>query len=187
MGCVNGEIPLTVTLIPWVKALKEYDGIDLGGMQDRVVEHNSKYSVIFVYKNNEEVEKNNYSKINIFDGLWDEEPVFLFTTEETERMSSLAQEKFNLVKKYFNEKKCDVIIKVGVKTDNNSQEHMWFELLELNDNDTFKAKLISTPYDVSSMKEGDICNYSVKDITDWIIYVDDTGYSPDRSYLIDGD
>ena len=186
IGCVNGEIPLTVTLIPWVNALKEYEGIDLGGPQDRMVEHNSKYSVIFTYENNEEVEKDNYSKINIFDGMWDEEPVFLFTSEETKRMSSLAQEKFYLVKKYFNEKN-NILIKVGVKTDNNSQEHMWFELLELNDDDTFKAKLISNPYDVSSMKEGDICEYSVKDITDWIIYVDDTGYSPDRSYLIDGD
>lgn len=187
LGCVNDKTPLTVTLIPWFKALKEYDGIDLGGSQDRVVEHNSKYSVIFVYESNEEVEKDNYSKINIFDGLWDEEPVFLFTSEETERMSLLAQEKFYLVKKYFDEQSSNIIIKIGVKTDNDSQEHMWFELLELRDNDTFKVKLISTPYDVSSMKEGDICEYSVNDVTDWIIYINDVGYSPDRSYLIDGE
>ena len=187
IGYVNDKSPLFVCLIPWYEGLKKYNGIDLGGPKDRIVEHNSKYNIIFTYTNDEDLKNNNYSYMSIYDGLWEEEPVFLFTLEETNRMSELAQEKFYLVKKYFNENDSNIIIKIGIKTDDNSSEHMWFELLELNDDNTFKAKLISTPYNVSSMKEGDIDNYSVKDITDWIIYINDIGYSPDRSYLIDGE
>ena len=187
IGYVNDKTPLIVSLIPWFEGLKKYNDIDLGGPKDRMVEHNSKYSIIFTYDSEEDLENDKYSFMSIYDGLWEDEPVFLFTTEETKRMSELAQEKFYLVRKYFNEDDSNIIIKIGVKTDNDSSEHMWFELLELNDDNTFKAKLISTPYNVSSMKEGDTGTYSVNDITDWIIYVNDTGYSPDRSYLIDGE
>ena len=187
VGYVNESIPLFVTLIPWTKGLKYYKDIDLGSIVDREFEHNSKNSILFTFASEDDLKNNIFSFINIYDDMWDDEPIFLFTSEETKRMKELAQEKYYLVKKYFDDKKNNILIKIGIKTDDDSTEHMWFELINILDDTTFEAKLVSSPYHVSNLKEGDIGIYNVDEITDWLIYIDDVGYSPDRSYLIDGE
>lgn len=183
IGYVNENIPLLVTLKSWVDGLKEYSNIDLGGPIDRKMEHNTNYNIIFTYESEENMKKNICDRINVYDNLWDDEQLFFITNEETERMKIMAQENFDYVKKYF-DNGCKILIKIGIKINDDSCEHMWFELLDINDDNTFKAKLLSTPYNVE-LKEGDIDTYKIEQITNWTIYYEDEEYDPNNVYELD--
>jgi hypothetical protein len=61
---------------------------------------------------------------------------------------------------------------------------MWFELLDIIDDDTFKAKLLSTPYNVD-LKEGDIDIYKLNQVTNWTIYYEDLEYDPNNVYELE--
>ena len=101
-------------------------------------------------------------------------------------MSLVAQERLEYAIDLFKNRENTVIIKIGIKTDNGKdREHMWFELIELLDDSKFKVKLISEPYNVSNMHEGDILEFSKESITDWIVYTNDINITPDKVYLLD--
>ena len=183
IGYVNENIPLLVTLKPWVDGLKEYPNIDLGGPVDRKMEHNTNFSIIFTYESEDNMKNSIYDKINIYDDLWDDEQLFFITNEETDRMKIMAQENFDYVKRYF-DKGCKILIKIGIKISDDSCEHMWFELLDIIDDETFKAKLLSTPYNVD-LKEGDIDIYKLNQVTNWTIYYEDLEYDPNNVYELE--
>ena len=183
IGYVNENIPLLVTLKPWVDGLKEYPNIDLGGPVDRKMEHNTNFSIIFTYESEDNMKNNIYDKINIYDDLWDDEQLFFITNEETDRMKIMAQENFDYVKRYF-DKGCKILIKIGIKISDDSCEHMWFELLDIIDDETFKAKLLSTPYNVD-LQEGDIDIYKLNQVTNWTIYYEDLEYDPNNVYELE--
>ena len=82
------------------------------------------------------------------------------------------------------------LIKVGLPTDGEdgkpdyeNLEHIWFELIEFTE-EGFKAVLTQAPYRVASMKEGDEGEYTVNDVTDWIIYTDEMSIDPNTAYLL---
>lgn len=183
IGYVNEDIPLVVTFKPWIEGLKEYPDIDLGGPLDRKNEHNTNFNIIFTYESEENMKDDICDKINIYDDMWDDEQLFFITSEETNRMKVMAQENFDYVKKYF-DNGCKILIKIGIKINDDSCEHMWFELLDINDDNTFKAKLLSTPYNVE-LKEGDIDTYKIEQITNWTIYYEDEEYDPNNVYELD--
>lgn len=188
LGYISQDIPLAVTVLPWTEGLKYYKGIDLGGIADRKNEHNTNYGIVFTYDGDKSYDENRVSKLEIYDGCWDEDPIFFLSTIETNRMREVAIEEFDYVKKYFSKEDNNVIIKIGLKTDKeetDNYEFMWFELLEINDDNTFKAKLISEPYDIKSIKQGYIDTYNIDQITDWIIYLGEERYTPDKVYLLD--
>ena len=114
--------------------------------------------------------------------MWDDEQLFLITSEETNRMKLMSQENLDYVRKSF-EKGYKVLIKVGINISDESYEHVWFELIELYD-DEFKGKLISTPYNVD-LKEGNIYTYKIDQITNWTIYYEDGEYDPNNAYELD--
>ena len=58
-----------------------------------------------------------------------------------------------------------------------------FELIEFTE-EGFKAVLTQAPYRVSAMKEGDEGEYTVNDVTDWIIYTDEMSIDPNTAYLL---
>jgi len=81
--------------------LKEYKNLDLGGPQDREDGHNTKTSLIFLYKSEEDEENKVLTKVSEFNDLWGENPIFFISDEETARMKSLAMERFDYVKEEF--------------------------------------------------------------------------------------
>lgn len=182
VGYVNENIPLIVTLKSWTEGLKEYPNIDLGGPVDRETEHNTNFNIIFTYESEDNMKNNICDKINIYDDMWDDEQLFLITSEETNRMKLMSQENFDYVRRSF-EKGYKVLIKVGINISGDSYEHVWFELIELYD-DKFKGKLISTPYNVD-LKEGNIYTYKIDRITNWTIYSEDGEYDPNNAYELD--
>lgn len=185
VGFVNDSDLLVVSLLPWTEGLKYYENHDMGGIKDREKEHNSKTSIIFTYASENDIDNNIISKLEIFNDKWSTEPIYFITTEETRRMSLLAKERFNYVLSAYKNPENSVLIKIGVDTDIKDKEHMWFELLDVMEDNKLKLKLISEPYNVSNLHEGDICEYDLSFITDWIIYTKNCSIGPDKAYLLD--
>lgn len=181
----NGD-PIVATYVSWVRALREYDNLDLGGVSDRRESHNSRTAPIFLYLSEKDEQHHAYSKITDFTERWSDNPLFFISTKETDRMRALAQERFGIVR-YMAEKGCPTLLKVGLKTDSgrsdDNLEHIWFELIEF-DGDKFSARLTQEPYDISGMHEGDVGTFTADQVTDWIIYADDTGITPETAYLL---
>ncbi|MCH5208121.1 MAG: DUF4026 domain-containing protein [Oscillospiraceae bacterium] len=186
IGLLTGNIPVVATCRSWTAALNEYGKLELGGEKDRQEAHNSRTSPVFIYKSPEDMKKGKLTKVNEYDKLWGENPIFFFSDAETARMKALAEERFDYVKRAFENKENHILIKIGLETDHedNNLEHIWFELTELA-GDKFRARLTQEPYDVSGIHQGDEREFTVKDITDWIIYTPKLGISPSDVYLLD--
>lgn len=181
---INGN-PIVVTCVPWMEGIKEYKKLKLGNAADRKNGHNSKTSIIFLYTSEEEENKHILNKVSIYEDLWSQNPLFFFSDEETERMKSLAMERFSYVKEAFKNKENSVLIKIGLPLKEEGKfEHIWFELLEIKGK-KFQAKLTQEPYDVPSMHTGDIAWYTLDDVTDWMIYTKDVAINPSNAYLLE--
>lgn len=185
IGLLVNRQPVVATYVSWTQGLKEYQQLKLGNIVDRQNGHNSKTSIIFLYKNEKDEKNKTLTKVSEFNDLWGENPIFFISNEETERMKQLAIEKFDYVKKAFQNKENNIIIKIGLPIDNeNNFEHIWFELIELNE-DQFKAKLLQEPYDVKDIHEGDERTFTVNDITNWLIYTPSFTIQPESVYLLE--
>lgn len=184
IGILSNRQPIVVTYTSWTKGLKEYENLNLGSIRDRQDGHNSKTSIIFIYKSEEDEKQGKFTKVSEFNGLWGDNPIFFISNEETARMKELAMERFGLVKEEANKKENKIIIKIGLPVDNDDNaEHIWFELIEF-EGDKFKAKLLQEPYNVKDIHEGDERWYTVKDVTDWTIYTPDFAVNPGSAYLL---
>ena len=142
--------------------------------------------VLYFYIQCEEDEKNDVlSKVSIYDELWGDNPLFFFSNEETNRMKSLAKERFSYVIEEFKNKDNKILLKIGLPLkDKKNFEHIWFELLEIK-GDKFKARLTQEPYDISDIHTGYEAWYTLKDITDWIIYTKEFAVNPSNAYLLE--
>lgn len=181
---INGE-PVVVTSIPWTKGIGEYKKIKLGNTKDRKNGHNSKTSIIFLYTSEEEEKNHILKKVSIYNEYWGQNPLFFFSDEETERMASLARERFSYVKEAIKDKDNQVLLKIGLPLKKKGKfEHIWFELLEIKGK-KFKAKLTQEPYDIKNMHTGDEAWYTIDDITDWIIYTKTAAVNPSNAYLLE--
>lgn len=188
---VNGQ-PLMVTWVPWQQAMGLVNKKSLGGPADRTDEcgHNGYTGCVYTYQSPADMENKRYSHISVYDELLENNPMFMFTNQETDRLRTLAIERVDYMKKAFLGGAKGVLIKVGLKideehrTDTNEREHIWFELKSVQE-DTFTAVLTQEPYMVSGMHEGDEGTYPYTDITDWIVFTEKDRISPDDIYLLD--
>lgn len=181
---ING-MPIVATYVSWVDALKYYKHLKNGGEKDRKNGHNSKTSVIFLYTSEENERNNVLTKVSEFDNLWGDNPLFFISDAETNRMKDIAIERFDYVRKAFKDKKNKILLKIGLPLDEKGKyEHIWFELLEFK-KDKFKARLTQEPYYFDDIHEGYEAWYTLKDLTDWIIYTDNKAIVPDSAFLLD--
>ena len=164
----------------------------LGGPADRNDEsgHNGYTGCVYVYQSPDDMESKKYSHLSVYDKLLENNPMFMYTNEETDRLKTLAIERVDYMKKAFLNGAKAVLIKVGLKideehrTETNEREHIWFELKSVDEN-TFTAQLTQEPYMVSGMHEGDMGTYPYEDITDWLIFTEENRISPDDIYLLE--
>lgn len=187
IGLLQGKIPVAAICRSWTEALSEYKKLELGGEKDRENAHNSKTSPVFLYKSEDDMKKDVLSKVSIYNDIYSDNPVYFFSSEETERMKALAQERFDYARKAFEDKENKVLIKIGLQMDGEEtgeKEHVWFELVGVN-GDKFTAKLTHEAYNVSRIHMGDECEFLVSDITDWVIYTKNFVVSPNDVYLLE--
>ncbi len=184
VGILSNRHPIVVTYLSWTKALSYYDKDVLGGKKDREEGHNSKTSVIFLYKSEEDEKNRKLGNVTDYNDLWGDNPIFFISNEETARMKEMAMERFDYVKKQAQIKENKIIIKIALQIkDTDEYEHIWFELVEFN-GDRFKAKLLQKPYNVDDIAEGDERWFTVNDVTDWTIYAPEFTVRPSTVYLL---
>lgn len=180
---------LVATLLPWQEAVSLYDSSLLGSASDRVEGHDTDTSCIFVYPTEEDYEKGRIAPVSIFDDLLGENLMYMVTSGETDRMKALAIERIDYVKNSAGKEGKTVLVKLGLdvdeecRTEENSREHIWFELLEIDDL-RLKARLTQEPYYISGLHEGYEGEYPIDRITDWLIFAEGRRMSPDDAYLM---
>jgi len=186
-------LALTLTAVPWKEALELYPDVTLGVEEDREDGvHDDDTYVLMIYKNERAEEEKIYTPVDDFNQFLDKNPMYMFSTEETKRMSDLAIERIPYMLKAFENKENKIIVKVGLITDKDhwkdpekpEKEHIWFELKDIK-GDSIVAELTQDPYFVSGIKTGDTGTYPFSDITDWLIFTKECRISPDDAYLLD--
>ena len=182
---------LVCTAVDWKEALKFYPQATLGTKEDRDDEvHGEDTYVLMLYKNENDEANKKYTPVQAFDPFLQQNPMYMISTEETERMSSLARERVPYLVKAFADKENTILVKIGLITDKEywdddvpQREHIWFELKDIKDNQLV-AELTQDAYYVSGIKAGDVMTYPYSDITDWFIFTKKCRISPDDVYLL---
>lgn len=189
LAMLANQIPLMATVVNWKEAVKKYPSGILGGARDRKESHNENTDVIFCYPSPEAIKKKKYCEVSVFDKYLNENPMYMLTDQETDRMRKLAAERLDFMLKMFGREKILILLKVGIevdeefKEDGNSFEHIWFELKEKNE-DTFTAELTQEPYYVKDLHEKAVMTFPYSQITDWIIFTPEGKVTPDDVYLL---
>lgn len=187
----------------WEEAIKQFPTDTLGGANDRKGKenvHTDPGGVIFA------VEDGNMISPEIYASTLAVNPIYYISTEETNRMSALAKEHYNLFlkaykKKYISPGKRNIfkkifrknndeqywafLVKLGLTVDNaqswDEREHLWFEVLSSSER-WIKGKLLNQPYWITELNEGDVREFPIELLTDWVIYAPGTSYTPDTIY-----
>ena len=187
---VDGNMIVAATL-PWNEGVAKYPANIPGGVNDREGSHNTNSKIIFLFLTEDDANNGKYTKPSEIEDKLIENPLYYYSNEQTDHMKFMARDRFDLLKKSIEEHPSyKALIKVGLPTDNEdgsidyeNLEHIWFELKEFTDTG-FKAVLTQEPYRVSSIKEGDEGEYTINDVTDWIIYTDEMSIDPNIAYLL---
>lgn len=186
---VTEDIPMFTTLVPWQEAVEHYPEDMLGGKCDREDGHNENTCGIFVFASPEDLEKGEYSPVSIFDEFLQDNPLYMISNKETDRMRNLAAERLNYMLEAAKNDENAIILKIGLemdeefREDDNEREHIWFELLEVEDG-AVRCRLTQEPYFVKNMHEGSEGTYTFDMITDWLIYTKERRISPDDVYIM---
>lgn len=189
---VSEQIPLVVTLIDWKEAISHYPEDMLGGQADREDSHNENTCGLFVYPSQEDVEKHQYAPLSIYDELLEKNPIYMISTQETERMKKLAAERLPYMLKAAQNPENTILVKIGLDIDEefreeqNHYEHIWFELLETSEKNA-TCRLTQEPYYVKDMHAGSIGTYPFDRITDWLIDTRERRLTPDDVYLMESE
>lgn len=188
IGVLTNGYPIVATCVSWTEALREYPKLTLGGTADRRDGHNTRTSPIFVYQSEEDEKAGKLSKVSEFDSVWGDNPMFFISNAETDRMRTLARERFHFVREQAGKDGNKAIVKIGLlrddnEEDSNEREHIWFELIAF-EGDKFKARLLQEPFAVAGMHEGDEGCYTIEDVTDWVIYTPAGSVTPGTAYLL---
>ena len=189
LAYVTQNVPLVVTLIDWDEAVDCYPSDMLGGREDREKGHNQDTCAVFAYPSPESAKERRYSSLAIYDEMLKENPIFMISTPETNRMRALAAERLEYLFEAFQNPQNHLLVKLGLKmdkeycTEDNCLEHIWFEVTDIQ-NGRFTAKLTQEPYYVSGVHEGYVGNYGPEDLTDWLIFTPERRLTPDDVYLM---
>lgn len=181
--------PVYNTWVDFKKGLKLYENYITGAMKDRKKAHNKNFGIVFNYPSQEDYRNKKLVKLTQSRLFAEDNPLFLLTKEETERMSVLARERYNFLKDYYNKWE-EALVKARLKVDEDmaqaagfEYEHIWFEIKEINE-DKLKVILTQEPYYVSCHHTGDEMEIEKESITDWKMFFDGREINPDNCYLL---
>ena len=99
---------IVTTAVKWEDAVKFYPDAQMGIEGDRD-EYHSDYYTIMTYKTPEDEDNKNYSCLQDFDDVIENNPIFMISTPETERMSALARER---IEYFIKDVYCEIICKI---------------------------------------------------------------------------
>lgn len=185
IGYFSNNYPIVATCLSWTKALNEYNNLSLGNIEDRRDGHNSKTSPIFVYQTENDERSMKVSTISVYNNLWEDNPLFFISNDETRIRTVIAKERFNYVKQLSADKNNDIVIKIALPVEGGKNyEHIYFRLVEFV-GDKFRATLLQEPYADLGIHPGYVGTYSVEDVSDWAIYAPNTTITPTTAYILE--
>lgn len=163
---------------PFIGDLK--DRVQENGDQD---EHARPSGAILALINGNLKSPNEY-KNNFGDNL-----MLYYSTNETIRMSMFAKENYYYFQNIFNNHKnvdgWSFLVKIACKYKDGTDdkyEHMWFAAESIDD-DNIRGKLINQPYFAEDLKNGEIYDRKIEDMSDWIIYTPNMTIDANNVYL----
>ena len=80
LAYVAQNIPLVITLVDWEEAVSCYPADMLGGKNDREDGHNENTCAVFVYPTPESAEEGQYSSLDIYDEMLQDNPIYMIST-----------------------------------------------------------------------------------------------------------
>ncbi len=198
LAWLTEKIALVTTLVDWNDAPEYYPDARLGYKDDRDDYHSEGTSVIMIYPGPDSAEAKKPAQIQLLDDHLGKNTMLMISTEETDRMRKLAQERIGYVRDIAmkNEPDIHILLKIGIKVDKefltpddpDQREHIWFELKGIRKNifnkELFECVLTQDAYYAKKMRTGSTGEYGVEDITDWIIISPGRRYTPDDAYMM---
>jgi uncharacterized protein YegJ (DUF2314 family) len=185
IGYFSNNYPIVATCLSWTKALNEYSNLSLGNIEDRQGGHNSKTSPIFVYQTENDERTMKVSPISVYNNLWEDNPLFFISNDETKIRTIIAKERFHYLKELADDPSNEILLKIALPIPNSTQrEHIYFRLVTFK-GDKFEAVLLQDPYSDIPMKPGDSAIFSLSDVSDWTVYTSEGTISPSRVYLLE--
>jgi hypothetical protein len=187
-----GDYTLMTTAVDWREAIGFFPEGAMGGEDDRDEYHSEDTYVMMCYLTPDDIDNKKYTPIQAFDDEIKDNPMYYFSTQETDRMSRLARERIDYLKKGFELEDSLATVKIGLVMDKEhwdgddpmeNREHIWFEVKDIID-DCLVAELSQDPYYISGIKKGDVRTYSFDQITDWSVYTKEKCIGPDDAYLL---
>ena len=184
LGYFANNDPLVATSVSWTVALNEYEDLELGGIEDRQEEHNSKRNVIFLYNTPSDAENKILTKLSFYNNNWSQNPLFFISTDETNIRTGIAKERFHYLKDLSKDENNEILVKIALPIPNSTQhEHIYFRLISF-ENEKFKAVLLQSPYADINMKPGDEAYFTIDDVSDWLVYTEKGTLYPTHVYLL---
>lgn len=166
---------IPIVWLPHEEAIKKFSAKAMGGAGDRDMYH-SEPSGVLLLKTKKFFFFKSYESLGPLAEFMAYNPLMWFSSEETERMTSMAKEKFETFAEYFKKFQGNedfmFTAKIGYQVDgaeeDHEKEHLWFEVSSI-EGEEVQAKLLNQPYYIERMKEGDVGMHSLKNLTDWQI------------------
>ena len=184
IGYFSNNAPILATCLSWTEALQYYSRFILGNAKDREEGHNTKTSPLFIYSNPNDEKNRKVSLVTDYNDYWINNPLFFISDTETRIRTVIAKERFYLLEKAFENKDSDILVKIALPLDNGSNEHIYFRLLSF-EGDNFKAELLQEPYADFGIHVGYQGEFSVDDVSDWVIYTPTVTITPKTAYLLE--
>ncbi len=178
---------LSITWLPWKTGIKKFPSSIPGSKKYRDDLHNFRTGILFAVKKYYVFPK--YENLNKLNGLLSENPIVHISTNETDRMKSLAFERLedfiNIFTVYKEKKEWEFLIKLGYQADNTNDEtgneHLWFQIHNYS-MDEVEATLLNEPYNIAAMYEGQRDIHKIDNLTNWFISTPHGNYNPDSVY-----
>lgn len=202
-------LDMNLAWIRWEDALTEFPADMLGGLNEREDEndvHRQPSGILYA------VEDGTYMSPEIYAKTLKDNPIVFISTQETERMRSLATVHFNAFCKSFDKhgvpkpkkksflggifgskdkedaEKWTFLVKLGLMIDDaideTEREHLWYEVMSI-ENGIVTGKLVNQPYWIANLNAGDVKSYPVNEtLTDWIVYSPQESFNPDLVYAL---
>lgn len=181
MGFIGYD--LNFVWMRWEETVTNYPAAIPGGLQERSPEEgNYGPSGVVYLLENEEI----FAPDVLAEDL-KENPIYFIKNEETERMSALAYEQYHYFKKTFQQQfgkeNWRFLMKLGLPIDEgDGNEHLWFDVTDINDDDTLNVILLNQPYQIEKYNQNDELVLPLAHLTDWLIYAPEKSFTPDSIY-----
>lgn len=186
-----GNASLVVCWVDWETGLEGMPQEWPGSRADRAEEHNRDTGLLFLYPDPQSLEADRPVPLIQLNPASFQNPAYLLTNTETQRMAELARERLGWLRRGLQTPGAQALVKLGLPVDpdqiqeaSDGREHVWCQLKELTQTG-FVAVLTQAPYFISTLDAGSEVEAGLDQLTDWLLVLGESGIRPDEAYLLE--